>query len=459
MPKNVVIVGAGVSGLTAAYRLRSLGVDASIQVLEASEHIGGLIRTERADGFVVEHGPESILTAKSPGRDLALELGLEADLQGTRQHVGGAFIVKRGALVRIPDGFSLMAPSALRPFLGSPLLSWTAKMRVLAEPWVPVKTDSQDESLAAFVRRRLGDEVLERIAQPMIGGIYGADPETLSLAASMPRFIELEHKYGSLVRGLRKQRAQNVGAAGARYKLFFSFRNGMQTLTDALANSLNDCISTKTPVTALRQEDDGTWLVTTSDATLAADVLVLAVSAPVASKLLADSATSLSQELAAIEYGRGAAVTLAYDRRAIAHPMDAYGFVVPSVEDSNVIACTFLHQKWRGRAPGGKALLRAFVVDKTTEHSDATLAQIAHAELARWLEISGPPTRHWVSRYSPSTPHYKIGHRDRVDAILSNAGKLPNLFLTGNAYRGVGIPDSIALADKTAHAIAAQLGC
>ncbi len=451
MGPKVVIVGAGVSGLTAAYRLHDLGIDA--RVLEASEHVGGLIRTEHSDGFLIEHGPESILQAKPAARQLAVELGLEDEIQQTREHVGGAYVLRQGRLIRIPEGFSLMAPANLRHFLTSPLFSWPAKARVLAEPWVPARRSDDDESLASFVRRRLGDEVLDRIAQPMVSGIYGADPETLSLAASMPRFIELEREYGSLLRGLRKQREQNKGAAGARYKLFFSFRRGMQTLTDALAAQCPK-VETSSPVQSIQRGQKAAWRVTTAKTTYEADAVVLAVPAPDAAKLLRDAAPDLHRGLQSIGYGRGAAISLAYDRRAIAHPLDAYGFVVPSIERTGVIACTFSHQKWSGRAPAGKALLRAFVVDQTADKNDEELAKLAHDELASWLEICEAPLRRWVTRYTPSTPHYTLGHRARVEAIFERAGQMAGLHLVGNAFRGVGIPDSVSLAERTAQKLA-----
>lgn len=451
---KVVIVGAGISGLTVAYRLRQLGIEA--QVLEASTHIGGLIRTEHNGGFLIEHGPESILQAKPAGRQLALELGLEDEIQQTRGHVGGAYILQRGKLIRIPEGFSLMAPANLRHFLVSPLFSWPAKLRVLAEPWVPARTSDEDESLASFVRRRLGGEVLDRVAQPMVSGIYGADPETLSLAASMPRFVELERQYGSLLRGLRRQREQNKGAAGARYKLFFSFRHGMQTLTDALAARC-PTIETSTHVRSVHRGQTAAWRVATDKKTYDADSVVLAVPAPVAAKLLVDIDPELYETLQTIGYGRGAAISLAYDRRAIAHPLDAYGFVVPSVERTGVIACTFLHQKWGGRAPAGKALLRAFVVDQTSNKSDDELVRLAHDELASWLKIREMPLRQWVTRFVPSTPHYTLGHQARVGAIFERLEQMPGLRLVGNAFRGVGIPDSISLAEQTARTLVKNL--
>ena len=402
---------------------------------------------------MIEHGPESILTAKRAGRDLAVELGLESELQSTRQHVSGAFVLKAGELLRIPEGFSMMAPSAIRPFLTSRLLSWPAKLRVLAEPFVRKKTTFEDESLAAFVRRRLGDEVLQRIAQPMVAGIYGADPETLSLAASMPRFIDLEREHGSLVRGLRKHRNENEGAAGARYKMFFSFRNGMQTLIDALTERIGRSLHLNHGVSALCKAKSG-WKLVANGQEKGVDQVIVALPAARAAELLDAPAPELAEGLRQIPYGRGAAITLAYDCQQIRHPLDAYGFVVPRVEPASVIACTFMHQKWAGRAPAAKALLRAFVVDDTSEQGSDALVQLAHTELSQWLGIDGQPEQSWVSRYLPSTPHYILGHQERTKRLFDQVARLEGLYLIGNAYRGVGIPDSIALANKIALKIA-----
>jgi oxygen-dependent protoporphyrinogen oxidase len=444
---RVGVIGGGISGLTAAYQLRKAGAD--VELFEGSARLGGLLGTEIVDGCVVETGPDSILTDKPWALELARELGLEGRIVRTRESPRGAYIVRGGRLERIPEGFSMMAPTDLRAMWRSPVLSTRGKLRMGLDLVLP-RGSEEDESLESFVVRRLGREGFERLAQPMVGGIYGADPKKLSLRATMPRFVEMEREYRSVIRGLiAKQRSAGAragAASGARYGMFIAFEGGMQDLVDALARRLEGCIQTRSLVTAIERDREG-LSIEVHGAWHAYDALVVALPAHIAAQTLHTFDRELAEQLFGIEYASAATVTCLWPRNAIAHPLDAFGFVVPAVEDCALLASTWASVKYPGRAPDDLALIRVFLGGYKGQHlldrSDAELENIARRELEKLIGVRAAPRWTRTLRYMRAMPQYHVGHLARVARIEELAGRHARFALAGNAYRGVGIPDAI----------------
>src|SRR6185369_4664039 len=329
------------------------------------------------------------------------------------------------------------------------------KMRMAADLLLPRKSTngSTDESLASFVRRRLGEEALTRMAQPMVGGIYTADPETLSLRATLPRFLDMEQKHRSLILAMARQgRAQKTGTSGARYSLFLSFNRGMQVLVDPLTR-INADLRVKTR--AQRLTFDRGWTITTDkDEQIKADGVCLAVPAYVAAALLEDTHEQVAQKLRQIKYASTATINFGYRREAIAHPLNGFGFVVPFVEKRSVIACTFSSVKFSGRAPEGHVLLRAFAGGALQPEifalDETEMSRRVEADLRQLLGIREDPRFIEVTKWERSMPQYEVGHLDRVSEIEKLVTELPGLSLAGNAYRGAGIPDCVRSGEAAA---------
>ena len=451
---HVVIIGGGISGLAAAHRLREHNVH--VTLLEASPRLGGIIQTEHRDGFLLERGPDSFISEKPQALALAKQLGLESRLVQTNEQFRRSFIVRDGRLRAVPEGFQLLAPSRLWPFITSDIFSVAGKARMAADLLLPRKrtNGTNDESLASFVRRRLGVEALERMAQPMVGGIYTADPETLSLRATLPRFLEMERAHRSLILAmLRQGRAQKVGTSGARYSLFLSFDRGMQVLVDALTQ-VNADVRLNTSVQALRF-DGQQWTISANNGEqFKADGVCLAVPAYVAATLLSDTNERLAEKLRQIKYASTATLNFAYRRSAIAHPLNGFGFVVPFVERRSLIACTFSSVKFAGRAPEEHVLLRAFAGGALQPEifaldQDDMRVRVEYS-LRELLGITEDPLFVEVAKWKDSMPQYEVGHLERVNEIEQLTAELPRLTLAGNAYRGAGIPDCIASGQKAA---------
>ena len=471
--KRAVVIGGGIAGLTACYRLtqqaRDNGLPLDVVLLEASDRLGGVIATRHEDGLLIEEGPDCFLATKPEGVALCDELGLGDELIGTTAEHRRSFIVRQGNLVPVPQGFYLMAPGSLRPFVTTRAFSWPGKLRMALDLVLPRRSASEeDESLADFVTRRLGKEALERMAQPMIGGIYTADPRYLSMRATMPQFMEMEQRHRSLILGLRRRQrqagAQQPGVSGARYGLFASFRHGMQTLVDALADRLPAGVARlQTPVHSVRRDPaDRHWCISTGDAPdLEADAVCLALAAPQAGRLLTGLDGELIAGLQDIPYASSAIVTLACDRADIAHPLNGMGFVVPAVERRNLIACSFSSVKFAGRAHAGKVLLRAFVGGALQQEQalwpDAKLQDAVCGDLRQLLGLSATPTLCRVSRHPSAMPQYHVGHLERVERLEAAARRWPGLALAGNAYRGVGVPDCIRSGDNAARGMLSAL--
>ncbi len=463
--RRVIIVGGGIGGLTAAFRLGASqrASEMDITLLEAGGRLGGIIQTEQFDDFIVEMGPDSIIRTKPAAMELAKELGIsEQDFQSTNPDMRTCYVTRGDRLLPIPKGFYLMAPGNLPAWFLSKTVSLRAKVRACADLFLPVRVKPDDESLGDFVARRLGREVLERLAQPLIAGIYGADPYALSLQATMPQFIQMERNHGGLIRGVRRQARQNQAqrSSGARYGLFFSFPSGMQTFTDALLKKITGVsIETNSPVSSITYSGNR-WTVHSSQKTYEADMLVLALPANLAAPLTHAWAPDLSGMLAAVPYGSVATLSLAFDAKNISGIPRAAGFVVPNADSETIIACTFCDQKYAGRVPNNKRLLRVFAGGfagrQALDLNDDELTKTVLRELSRWLEISAAPDWVKISRWENSMAHYHIGHLDRLAEIRHQESRFPGLALIGNAYEGVGIPDIIAQANRASERLLAS---
>lgn len=457
---RVVVVGGGISGLACAHRLVELDGAREVLLLEASPRTGGNIRSERTeDGFVIEHGPDSIITDKPWALSLAKRVGLEDELVSTVADNRGAYVVAHGRLETIPEGFAMMAPVRIGPFLRSPILSWRGKLRAGLDLVMP-RGSEDDESLASFVRRRFGAEVFERLAQPLVGGIYGADPSHLSLRATMPRFLDIEKEHRSVSLGLlrRQRRAREHAASGARYGLFVSFREGCEALPRRLTERLGDRVRTGSAVTALEPDGSGGWKITANGERIDAEAVVLAVPSHRAAALTQRWDADLAGLLESIPYGSAATTTFVFRREQIPHPLDAYGFVVPIVERRRILAATWSSRKWPGRAPAGMELVRVFMGgpgnEQVVDQDDETLLRDSLAELRELMGIDGEPSLVRVDRYVRAMPHYHVGHGEQVARIDARVREHAGLALAGNAYDGVGVPDSVHRGEVVAERLA-----
>ncbi|HXG03926.1 MAG TPA: protoporphyrinogen oxidase [Candidatus Binatia bacterium] len=461
---RLVVVGGGIAGLAAAHRAlelareRDLGLD--LALLEACGRLGGTIETERAGGYLVEAGPDAFLTEKPAALALCRRLGLEARLIGTDERFRRVWVWRAGRLHPVPEGFYLLAPARLRPFLTSRLFSWRGKARMALDLVLPRRPAGEDESLAAFVRRRLGREALERVAQPLAAGIYSADPEDLSLQATMPRFLELERTHRSLVLGLRRAgRAARAGetASGARFGLFASLTGGMGELIEALGARLPaGSVHLGRRVVEVAREAGG-WRVRTEDGQAwEADQVVLAVEAHAAGRLLRYVDPPLATLLQVIPYASSVTIALGYRRADVPHPMDGFGFVVPRTEGRDLLACTFASVKFPGRAPDGHVLLRGFLggalQPEVLERDDAELIARARRDLRDALGITAEPVLTRLRRHPAAHPQYAVGHLVTVEAIERRLAALPGLHLAGAAYRGVGVADCVRSGEAAAEA-------
>ncbi len=453
---RVAVLGGGISGLAAAHRLQELLPQAELKLFEASDRLGGVLQTQQHGCYQVELGSDSFITNKPQALDLCRRIGLEEELVTTNDRFRKTFVVCRGRLVEVPAGFLLMSPNRIWPLVTTPILSLWGKLRLGWEYFVPPRRSPQpnwDETLASFVTRRLGQETFERLVQPLIGGIYTADAEKLSLRATLPRFLEMEAQHGGLIRASLKKRGDRdakASTSGARYSLFVTPKNGLSSFIDRLAQTLSpQSVCLNAPVEGVCQGDHGRWQVQLADEVMGFfDAIIVALPAPRAAVLLGEVNPSLSQQLGQIAYAGAAVVTLAYDRAQIRHALDGFGFVVPEVENRQILACSFSSVKFPGRAPEEKALLRVFVGGakhpEMLKLSDEQLQRLVQEELGDLLGVSGNPELGVVSRYDGKMPQYHLGHLELVEQIEKSAATLPGLELCGNAYRGVGIPDCIA---------------
>ena len=458
--KRAIVIGGGITGLAACYRLQREAAQRNIQIdvtlLEATGRAGGVIRTEHRDGFLIEHGPDAFISTKPAAKALCEELGIADQFVGTNPKVRQSFVTRNGTLHPVPEGFYMMAPGSLKPFLKTPLFSWHGKLRMAMDLFIPRRERDIDEAVAHFVRRRLGTEAFTRIAQPMIGGIYTSDAENLSLKSTFPRFLEMEKTHGSIIKALRAQKKQaaetSQDTSGARYSLFLSFKSGMQTLVDTLVEAVSSSIRLNARVEQIQEDIDGIgWqvLLDTGE-TLNSELLCIALPAIQTGALIQNVSSALATKLSTIPYASSATINLAFRRPDITHPLDGMGFVVPATENLSIIGCSFSSIKFENRAPEEHVLLRAFIGEPTSKRAEADLMQLCQTDLTPLLGIKEAPRFTTVNKHTQAMAQYQVGHQEVVNDIERLTSKLQGLALAGNGYHGIGIPDCIRSGEAAA---------
>jgi oxygen-dependent protoporphyrinogen oxidase len=448
---RIAIIGGGISGLAAAFALeelrRNTGVLVEYVLYESSPRLGGVLRTELIDGCVVEAGPDSFITEKTWATDLCRALGLSDRLIGSNDSDRKTYILLRGCLIPMPDGLMFMVPTKIVPTVLSPLFSWKTKLRMARELFHP-RNYGADESVASFVERHYGSEMVDRLADPLLSGIYGGEASSLSLRAVLPRFREMEESHGSLGRAmLAARKKMSQVPKKPVLTLFTSLKNGMQQLTEGVVSRLSaTSLLTKTAVQALHPEGKG-WVVSTGMKSDYFDGVIVALPAPATAQVLRLASPGLSAELAAIQYSSSITVALGYGREVRQSLPPGFGFLVPRSEGKRLLAATFVHNKFPYRAPANRALLRCFFAGKNAEDlwplADDQIVGIVRNELQQILGLRAAPIFVRVYRWKSAMAQYGVGHLDRLDRIELLRQQLPGLALAGNAYRGIGVPDCI----------------
>jgi len=484
--KRVIIIGGGVAGLGAAYKVRraaDAGVDVEFVLIEKDSRLGGKLFTRVVDDpdgrgrFIVDGGSDSFLTDKPAIHRVAKLLGIFDDETPTNDDTKKTFIVKDGRLVEMPDGIMMFAPTKIVPMATTKLYSWPAKFRMALDLVIPKRKvpagERYDESLESFVVRRMGRECLDRLAEPLVGGVNGSDPKTMSLAATYPMLLDMEQQHGSLVRGFLAQRKKveemkrkYPPKPGAKRRTFFtSFEQGLQFLTDRMADAAGrDSIRTGVGAKAVEHEG-GSWKVTLDDGGLiAGDAVVIATETWAAQKLAGTIDGRLAEVLGEIPCSSSATVALAYDRADFPGDTAWHGILSPMVEHRPVTGVSLMSSKWPGRAPEGRVLLRGFVGgprdQEILKKGDGDLIEIAHAQMVELLGVraDAKPVYAEVFRWDLGMPQYTMGHLERVDELEARAAGLPGFALAGGGYRGVGVPNCLESGEKAVSKVLGDLG-
>ncbi len=463
---RIAIIGGGISGLAAAFALESQRRAGSVDytLYESSSQCGGVLRTERIQNCIVEAGPDSFISEKPWAADLCRELGLGDQLIGSNDADRKTYILVRGRLIPLPDGLMFMVPTKILPTGLSSLFSWSTKLRMARELLHPPRVIDADESVASMVERHYGAEMVDRLADPLLSGVYGGDAANLSVRAVLPRFAEMERKYGSLGRAMlaarRKMPRNNSKPAPP---LFTSLLNGMQQLAETLVPRLNPAsLLTNTPVQSI-QPDGGGWALTLRPVTSGSsagsksdrfEAVILALPALAAARLLSACGPQLSAELAAIGYSSSITVGLGYDRYVRQSLPPGFGFLVPHSENKRLLAATFVHNKFPHRAPDDRALLRCFFAGANAENvwqlSDDAIVAIVREDLQQILGLRAAPLFARVHKWKSAMAQYGVGHLERLDRIERLRQQLPGLALAGNGYRGIGVPDCVRSGQEAA---------
>lgn len=473
---RIAIIGGGISGLAAAFALdehRRSGSSVDYVLYESSPRFGGVLRTEHVDGCLIEAGPDSFLTEKPWATDLCHTLGLGDQLIGSNDAERKTYIVINRRLVAIPDGLMFMIPTKILATGLSPLFSWKTKLRMLQELLHPRRSHEADESVAALVERHYGPEMVDRLASPLLSGIYGGEATKLSVRAVLPRFAEMEHKHGSLTCAVLAAQKKNVQRSGKPAPpLFTSLKNGMQHLAEAIVSRLPPSARlTNTQVQRIQREG-GAWVVTsathefdpegrgTGPQSRQFDAVIVALPAHAAAQLLTISSPELSAELAAIDYSSSITVGFAYGRDVRQSLPPGFGFLVPRSERKRLLAATFVHNKFPHRAPDDRALLRCFLAgsnaDAALELSDDQIVDVVCNELQQILGLGSEPMFARVYRWKAAMAQYGVGHLERLERIERLRQRLPGLALAGNGYRGIGVPDCIRSGQEAAQQVLKQ---
>jgi oxygen-dependent protoporphyrinogen oxidase len=449
---RTVIIGGGISGLAAAYALeKQAGKDVDYLLLESSAHLGGKITTDATHGFLIEGGPDSFLTQKRVAMDLCHELGLGDQLIGTNHlSTPATYVLNKGRLLPMPEGMVLMTPTMVLPILRSRLISWPGKLRMAMEIFVGRNKSNADESLGSFVRRRLGQETLDKIAGPLMAGIHAGDPEQLSLRSTFSMFLEMEKKHRSLVLGMMKRKKAQASSAakGERPSMFTTLSGGLQQLPDAIATRLHpQRVRLNCAVQSVASEDLQFRISLAEGSSILADDIIFATPAYITAALVQQLDPALAGKLRSIRYVSTATVSLAFRRSDLTCAMNGFGFIVPITERRKITACSWSSQKFSHRAPPDDVLLRVFLggifAEDLAEQDDATLIAISQQELREILGITATPMLARAYHWKRSNPQYNVGHSALLDQIDTAIAAHPGLHLAGAAYRGSGIPDCI----------------
>ncbi|MDQ2775750.1 MAG: protoporphyrinogen oxidase [Acidobacteriota bacterium] len=450
--EKVVVVGGGISGLASAYFLSKNGFRPTL--IEKTDRLGGLIQTQLMDGCELEAGPDSFIAAKPAVAELAAELGITDQIIGSNDERRRVFIQRRGKLVPFPAGMAMMVPGDLGAVLRSELFNTRTKAGFFREVLSLPRTRTADVSIQDFVRDHFSDEMLAYVTEPLLSGVYGGDSGRLSAASVLPRFLEYERKYGSLIRGVRRERTKPAQHKGS---LFLSFHGGMQTLVDALVREISGRVEIRKGEAETVEKTATGWNVWAGEQSVSADHVVLACPAHVNSRLLKAAAPELAETLAEIPYRSAILVMLVYDRDELGHTLDGFGFLVPRCERKSVAAATWVSTKFPARTPKSRAALRAFIVGEEAARlmntSDSELVAVAREEFQRVMGIGAAPLFSTVHRWPDSMPQYVVGHEKWNNTVVQQVSRYSGLHFCGNAYDGVGIPDCVRLARETAKRI------
>ncbi len=459
-PKKIAIIGGGITGLAAAYELtqqaRQNNAPIEIELFEQAPELGGKIITKKDDPYLVEGGPDCFIVEKPWALQLIKELGLENELLNSSSGASGTFVFDNNALHRLPDGVMMMVPTKMLPFLASKLISWPGKIRMGCDLFIPKRKETGDETLASFVRRRLGREALDKMAEPLIGGIHAGNPENMSLLSTFPRFLEMEQDGGSLIVGMLKRQKKMADmmkkrppAPGPKKTFFISLNEGLGQLVNKLETVIgSEKIHCGRKISQLKQTSDNRWLIEEENHDpITADAVIVTTEAYAAAGLVKNELPRLADLLSEIPYVSSATVSMAFPRKAIPHALDAYGFIVPKIANRRIMAVTWTSIKWNHRAPQDMVLLRAFVGGAQRQElaacGDQEMLNLVKDELSSIMGINTPPEKSWIYRWPQGMPQYVIGHLDRLEAIDAITKEQKGLYLAGAGYRGIGIPDCI----------------
>jgi len=458
MSRSVAIIGGGISGLSTAHYLAEAGI-ASV-LIEARPRLGGVIQSEYVEGCIIEGGPDSFLSSKPAAMDLIRELGLAGDVIGSNDRQRVTYIWKGGRLVPMPDGLQLMVPTRLVPVLTSKLLSWPTKFRMGRELFRPPGRHTGDQSVADFVTAHYGAEAVDYLAEPLLSGIFGGSPSALSVVSVLPRFVELEAKYGSLTKGvLAERKAHREQANGL--PLFRTLKGGLGDLVDALTARMEGRVTVLHQRALAVDHSAGGFRIQLTDGSLECAGLVLACEAYNAGALVSSLDQRLAALLTAIPYSSSMTVTLAFPDTAFPRPLRGFGFLVPKRERRRLVACTWVGAKFANRVPAGTTMLRCFLggMDDAailSESDDAVTAAV-ESELHRIIGFSAEPLFRRIFRWPRSMAQYNVGHTQRLAEIEARATAIPAFQLAGNAYQGIGIPDCIRTGKRAAESLAKAL--
>ena len=449
--RRIAIIGGGISGLAAAFELeeqRNAGVELEYTLYESSPRLGGVLRTEKIDGCVVEAGPDSFVTEKPWAADLCRTLGIGDQLIGSNDTDRKTYILTRGRLVEMPDGLMFMVPTKILPTGLSPLFSWKTKLRMARELFHPPRALDRDESVADFVERHYGREMVDRLADPLLSGVYGGESATLSVRAVLPRFAEMERTHGSLGRAmLAARKKMGKGPRKPAPPLFTSLKDGMQHLAESVTARLTaGSLLTDANVQAIQPEAGG-WVVSAGMQSDHFDAVVIALPGLAAASVLRLTSGQLADELAAVQYSSSITVGIGYDRDVRHSLPPGFGFLVPRSEGKRLLAATFVHNKFPHRAPEDRALLRCFFAGVNAESvwplSNDQIVGIVRNELQQIIGLRAEPLFARVYKWKSAMAQYSVGHLERLERIERLRQEFPGLALAGNAYRGIGVPDCV----------------